>query len=82
MQKKLQEIKESSVFQFVVTTIILLSSIIVGVGTYEIGNDLFVRVLFALDTFITIFFIIEILIRFFAENKKLDFLKVDGTYLI
>ena len=42
MQKKLQEIKESSVFQFVVTTIILLSSIIVGVGTYEIGNDLFV----------------------------------------
>ena len=56
MQEKLLEIKESSAFQFVVTTIILLSSIIVGVGTYEIGNDLFVKILFALDTFITVFF--------------------------
>ena len=75
MQEKLLEIKESSAFQFVVTTIILLSSIIVGVGTYEIGNDLFVKTLFALDTFITVFFIVEILIRFFAENRKVDFFK-------
>ena len=75
MQEKLLEIKESRGFQFIVTAIILLSSIIVGVGTYEIVNELFVRVLLALDVFITIFFIVEILIRFFAEHRKLDFFR-------
>ena len=59
MQERLLEIKESSIFQIIVTAIILLSSIIVGVGTYEIVNDLFVRILLVLDTFITIFFIIN-----------------------
>ena len=75
MQEKLLEIKESRGFQFIVTVIILLSSIIVGVGTYEIVNELFVRILLALDTFITIFFIVEISIRFFAEHRKLDFFR-------
>ena len=75
MQEKLLEIKESRGFQFIVTVIILLSSIIVGVGTYEIVNEIFVRILLALDTFITIFFIVEILIRFFAEHRKLDFFR-------
>ena len=75
MQEKLLEIKESRGFQFIVTAIILLSSIIVGVGTYEIVNETFVRILLALDTFITIFFIVEILIRFFAEHRKLDFFR-------
>jgi len=75
MQEKLLEIKNSRAFQFIVTAIILLSSIIVGVGTYEIVNELFVRILLALDTFITIFFIIEILIRFFAEHRKVDFFR-------
>ena len=75
IQEKLLKVKESSAFQIAVTTIILLSSIIVGVGTYEIGNDLFIRILFTLDTFVTIFFVLEILIRFFAENRKVDFFK-------
>ena len=57
MQEKLLAIKESRAFQFIVTAIILLSSVIVGVGTYEIGNELFVRILLVLDTFITIFFL-------------------------
>ena len=77
MQKKLLIIKESKAFQFVVTAIILLSSVIVGIGTYELSNDIFVRALFVLDSFITTFFVIEISIRFFAENKKVNFFK-DG----
>lgn len=75
MQEKLLQIKDSTTFQFIVTAIILLSSINVGVGTYEIVNELFVRILVALDIFITIFFIAEILIRFFAEHRKIDFFK-------
>jgi len=77
VQKKLLIIKESKAFQFVVTAIILLSSVIVGIGTYELSNDIFVRALFVLDSFITTFFVIEISIRFFAENKKVNFFK-DG----
>ena len=75
MREKLLVIKESSAFQLIVTAIILLSSIIVGVGTYEIVNDLFLRILLFLDTFITIFFVVEILIRFFAERRKVDFFR-------
>lgn len=75
MQEKLLKIKESSAFQIAVTIIILFSSIIVGVGTYEIGNDLFIRMIFTLDIFVTIFFVLEILIRFFAEHRKVDFFK-------
>tara|TARA_B100001248_G_scaffold206650_1_gene160688 strand:- start:2047 stop:2754 length:708 start_codon:yes stop_codon:yes gene_type:complete len=75
MREKLLVIKESSAFQLIVTAIILLSSIIVGVGTYEIVNDLFLRILLFLDTFITIFFVVEILIRFFAEHRKVDFFR-------
>jgi voltage-gated sodium channel len=51
--------------------------VIVGIGTYELSNDIFVRALFVLDSFITTFFVIEISIRFFAENKKVNFFK-DG----
>ena len=75
MQEKLSAIKESRAFQLIVTAIILLSSIVVGVGTYEIVNDLFLRILLVLDIFITIFFVVEILIRFFAEHRKVDFFK-------
>ena len=75
MQKRLLHIRESKVFQLVVTTIILISSVIVGVGTYDFDNDLFVSTILTLDIFITVFFTIEILIRFFAEHRKVDFFK-------
>ena len=82
MQKKLLIIKESKAFQFVVTAIILLSSVIVGIGTYELSNDIYFRELFGLDYFITTYYVIEISNRYFAENKKVNFLKMDGIYLI
>ena len=75
--ERLALIKESSIFQIVVTVVILLSSVIVGIGTYDFTDDLFLNSLSVLDISITVFFVIEILIRFFAEKRKVDFFK-DG----
>ena len=75
--ERLALIKDSSIFQIVVTIVILLSSVIVGIGTYDFTDDLFLKSLAAMDLFITVFFVIEILIRFFAEKRKVDFFK-DG----
>lgn len=49
---------------------------VVGISTYDI-NETFLRVLLISDMFITIFFVIEILIRFFSEEHKKNFFK-DG----
>ena len=75
MTERLSKIKDSSLFQIVVTAVILLSSVIVGIGTYSFTDDLFISTLNILDIFITIFFVFEILIRFFAEKNKVDFFK-------
>ena len=75
--ERLALIKESSIFQIVVTVVILLSSVIVGIGTYDFTDDLFINSLSVMDISITVFFVIEILIRFFAEKRKVDFFK-DG----
>ena len=70
------KLKESKIFQTIVATVIITSSIIVGVGTYELDSA-FKQFILIADYAITIFFVIEILIRFFGEEKKLNFFK-DG----
>ena len=77
LTNRLALIKDSSIFQKVVTIVILLSSVIVGIGTYDFTDGVFLTSLAAMDLFITVFFVIEILIRFFAEKRKVDFFK-DG----
>ena len=76
MNKHLRTIKEHPVFQISVTTVILFSSLIVGISTYDF-DGWFVRFLVISDIFVTVFFVLEISIRFFAEKNKLDFFK-DG----
>ena len=76
MNKLLSSIKEHSLFQISVTTVILFSSLVVGISTYDF-EGWFVRFLVISDIFVTVFFVLEISIRFFAEKNKLDFFK-DG----
>ena len=76
MNKYLTKIKDHSLFQISVTTVILFSSLMVGISTYDFEGT-FVRVLVISDIFVTVFFVIEISIRFFAEKNKLNFFK-DG----
>ena len=76
MRKKLVQIKDHKLFQISVTIVIVFSSLVIGVSTYEFSPK-FVKILLISDYFITIFFVIEIFIRFFAEKAKKDFFK-DG----
>tara|TARA_Y100000385_G_scaffold152032_1_gene157675 strand:- start:2722 stop:3423 length:702 start_codon:yes stop_codon:yes gene_type:complete len=76
MRKFLDKIKSHSLFQTSVTIVIVFSSLLIGLSTYEV-NETLLGVLLIGDVFVTIFFVIEISIRFFAEKQKKDFFK-DG----
>ena len=72
MNKFLYNLKESRIFQFVVISIIILNAITIGVNTYELSDFTRLAINY-LDYSITIFFVIEIIIRFVGEPKKLQF---------
>ena len=80
IQEQLLSVKESSIFQIIVTVVILTSSLIVGVNTYEFSS-FYKNILVSLDVLITVFFLIEISIRFFGEKNKKDFFKDGGIFL-
>ena len=69
-------IKDNRLFQFSVVTIIILNAILIGATTYKL-DPLFLETIHFLDYVITIFFVIEILIRFIGEPIKSNFFK-DG----
>ena len=74
MDGALYKIKESRIFQFVVISIIILNAITIGVNTYDL-SDLTKKLINYLDYSITVFFVIEIIIRFIGEPNKKDFFK-------
>ena len=74
MKKFFFKLQQSSIFQFLVIFIIILNAITLGINTYEI-NNFFKKIIELLDYAITIFFVVEILIRFFGEPKKIEFFK-------
>ena len=68
------KIKESRFFQLLVITIIIFNAFTIGVNTYEL-SDFSNQVINLLDYSITIFFVVEIIIRFIGEPKKSQFFK-------
>ena len=76
MTNLLFKIKESSIFQFFVIFIIIINAITIGISTYNL-DIFFSNVIKVLDYSITIFFVIEIIIRFIGEQNKKNFFK-DG----
>ena len=74
MNKILYNLKESRIFQFIVISIIILNAITIGVNTYDL-SDLTKKLINYLDYSITVFFVIEIIIRFIGEPNKKDFFK-------
>ena len=68
------KLKESSIFQYSVIFIIIVNAITIGINTYDL-NDLLTKVISVLDYSITVFFVIEIIIRFVGEQNKKDFFK-------
>ena len=74
MNKFLYNLKESRIFQFIVISIIILNAITIGVTTYDL-SEFTKKAINYLDYLITVFFVIEIIIRFAGEPKKLEFFK-------
>ena len=69
-----EKIKNNRFFQAFVISAIILSALLVGVSTYNVPPQA-IALIYVLDTLITVFFVIEICIRFLAEGKKLHFFK-------
>ena len=63
---------KNRLFEFSVIGVIILSSLLIGVKTYDI-NPNYLNILNILDIGVTLFFLIEISLRFIAEPKKIQF---------
>ena len=70
------KLKDNRIFQFSVVVIIILNAILIRATTYQL-DPIFLNTIHILDYAITVFFVIEILIRFIGEKEKKNFLK-DG----
>ncbi len=74
IRTRLQIVRDNKVFELFVIAVIIFSSVMIGVKTYElpyfVSNSLFF-----LDYAITIFFLAEIILRMAAEKKFFNFFK-------
>ena len=66
------KLRSNRLFELFVVSIILVSALVIGAKTYQLP-PLFLSWLGFLDTFITVFFLIEIGIRFIGEPNKARF---------
>ncbi len=73
-QDKLLSLRQNRLFEIVVVSVILFSAMVTGVKTYEIPLQI-LRLVDWLDYAITVFFVIEISVRYLAEPNKRDFFK-------
>jgi len=70
IQRQLKKIDSSKIFQGLIIAVILLSALLIGAKTHNLSANI-VAILALLDFAITIFFVIEIVIRYLAfPNKK------------
>ena len=74
-KKYFSRLNNNKIFQSLVISIILISSLTIGMRTYNIP-DLLYKTLTWLDNAVTIFFLIEIFIRIKAEEKFWHFFSV------
>ena len=74
LQKKFLQLRNNGLFQSIVISIIILSALMIGVQTYEGIPVWFNNIIYFLDYFVTIFFLIEILIRMISCKSIKEFL--------
>ncbi len=67
-------LRSNKIFEMVVIAIIILSALLIGATTYEI-DERYLKLLKFFDFAVTLFFLIEILIRMAAEEKLRNFFK-------
>lgn len=74
LQMRFQVVRDNKIFELFVITVIIFSSLMIGVKTYDLSPG-FETFLWLLDYGVTLFFLIEILIRMAAEERFLAFFK-------
>lgn len=74
LKKRLDVLHRNRFFEGAVITIIVVSALLIGARTYEEVSR-FDRIMGALDWAVTVFFLIEILIRMAAEDRLRDFFR-------
>ncbi|NOY63075.1 MAG: ion transporter [Gammaproteobacteria bacterium] len=67
-------IRGNKMFEMVVISIIILSAMMIGVTTYDVGPT-WMTVLHFLDIAVTVFFLVEISVRMVAEEKVRNFFR-------
>ncbi|WP_067223771.1 ion transporter [Marinomonas gallaica] len=70
----LKRIEQSVWFQSFIITIIIIAALTVGAKTYPLPYSVELGINY-LDTLITVFFLVEIVLRFAAYDRKADFFK-------
>jgi len=71
-QRTLKKIDRSKIFQGLIIFVILLSALLIGAKTYNLSENAML-LLSGFDLAVTIFFVIELIIRFLASPKKKKF---------
>ncbi len=74
MQHALTRIHDNKVFEWTVVTVIILSALLIGAKTYELPGYMETALRIA-DWSITVFFLLEISVRFLAAENKKGFFK-------
>ncbi|WP_238843347.1 ion transporter [Thiomicrorhabdus xiamenensis] len=67
-------VRDNKLFEMFVITVIIFSSLMIGIRTYQL-DPLYESILLTLDYAVTLFFLIEIMIRMAAEDRLLNFFK-------
>lgn len=73
-QSRLEALRSNKIFEGVVIAIIVISALVIGAKTYE-ETSRFEQWLMYLDVGVTVFFLVEILIRMAAERDLRSFFK-------
>ena len=74
LKQQLSKLHQNKLFEFIVIGIIVFSALITGAKTYDIDSTT-ANIVVWLDMFITVFFLIEVLIRLVSEPRFFDFFK-------
>ncbi|MCS2609934.1 ion transporter [Halomonas dongshanensis] len=73
-QARFERLRSNKIFEMIVIAIIVVSALVIGARTYDEVSR-FEQWLGYLDIGVTLFFLVEILIRMAAERKFIDFFK-------
>lgn len=73
-QERFEKLRSNKIFETVVISIIVLSALMIGARTYDEVSS-FEQWLMYLDVAVTVFFLVELLIRMAAERNLINFFK-------